>query len=77
MKNQSCNYKKKHHSKKSIMSRFHTFDNIEWLKKRIPQKKLIDRTIKLKYLIHPAEMNDHMLAKKVFKRFDEDGNRRL
>ena len=51
-----------------------SFEQIEWLKKRVPQEQLINRIVKLKYLIHPAQMNEHLAIKKVFNRFDDDGN---
>ncbi len=55
-------------------SSLQTFDRIEWLRKRVLPGKLIDRTVRLKYLVHPSEMNEHLAIKKVFKRFDEDHN---
>lgn len=58
-----------------LKERVQPFDRVEWLKKRVPQKKLIDNTVKLKYLLHPAEFNEHISIKKVFDRFDDDGNR--
>ena len=61
--------------KKSKICPMHTFDRIEWLKKRVPSQLLIDRTVKLKYLVHPAEMNEHSAIKKVFERFDDNGDR--
>jgi len=55
--------------------KMHTFDRIEWLKKRVPSSRLIDRTVKLQYLVHPAEMAEHNAIQKVFDGFDDDGNR--
>ena len=68
-----CNCKKKRH-KKVASANFANFELVEWLKKRTPQHRLIDRTVKLKYFIHPAEMQEHLSVKKVFARFDDDGN---
>ena len=65
---------KKDHRKPKVYSALQTFDRIEWLKKRVLPKRLIDRTVKLKYLIHPSQMNEHFAIKKVFNRFDNDGN---
>ena len=53
---------------------FLAFDSIEWLKKRVPKKRLIDDTVKLKYLLHPIERHEHDSVKKVFDRFDDGGN---
>ncbi len=57
-----------------VISPMQTFDRVQWLRKRVLSSKLIDRTVKLKYLVHPAEMREHTAIKKVFNRFDEDGN---
>lgn len=69
-----CNCKKKSHKGKELLTQVGTFERVEWLKKRVDKSRLTDRTVKLKYLVHPAEMNEHIAVKKVFKRFDEDGN---
>ncbi len=70
-----CRCKKKTKSQpRNLPSAIQTFDRVEWLKKRVPSEKLIDRTVKLKYLIHPNEINEHTAIKKVFNGFDEDGN---
>ena len=48
------------------------YDRIEWMKKHISPLKLVDRTIRLRYLIHPAEMGEHDATKEVFGRFDDN-----
>ena len=68
-----CKCKKKHHQRTDI-PQFQTFNCIEWLKSHVPENRLTDRTVKIKYLVHPAEMNEHKAVKKVFQRFDDDGN---
>jgi len=56
------------------LSEFQSFNCIQWLKSRVPQNRLTDRTVRLKYLVHPAEKNGHKTIKNIFDRFDEDGN---
>ena len=63
--------------KKRLMSLTRRFETIEWLRKRVPAQRLIDRTVEQKYLIHPAETTENAAIKRVFNRFDEDGNRML
>jgi len=77
MPRRDCKCKKKPNAGKEVLTQVGTFERVEWLKKRVSKSRLTDRTVKLKYLVHPAEMNEHIAAKKVFKRFDEDGNSKL
>ncbi len=56
-------------------SALQTFDRVEWLKHHVIPQYLIDRTVKLKYTKHISEMNEYFATKKVFNRFDDDGNR--
>jgi len=66
--------KRKQHNKSRSLFQFQAFDRIEWLKSHVPQSRLTDRTVKLKYLVHPSELKEHLAVKKVFDRFDDDGN---
>lgn len=58
-----------------IISPLQSFDRIEWLKKRVAVKKLVDRTVKAKYLTHPGEAQEQEAINSVFERFDDNGNR--
>jgi len=69
-----CECRKKSPKKFNRSASQPTFEQIEWLRKRVCPNKLIDRTVRMKYLVHPSEMNEHQSIKKVFNRFDEDGN---
>ncbi len=74
-----CGCPKKHKEKKLTKNKIETsslqtFDRIQWLKTRVNPRKLMDSTVKLKYLKHISEMAEYFATKKVFKRFDEDGN---
>ena len=78
-KKKTCGCPKK--SKKSLESKDHieasmlqTFDRIQWLKKHVLPQNLANRTVKLKYTKHISEMNEYFATKRVFKRFDDDGN---
>ncbi len=53
-----------------------TIDRIDWLKSRVPARRFLDRTVKLKYIKPLSEMNEYSATKKVFNRFDGDGNRK-
>ena len=74
--NTSQEHGKVYTNKKNLPQSFNqTFDQIQWFKSRTLSKNLMNRTVQLKYLKHASEMNQYKATKKVFDRFDDDGNR--